>query len=55
MMRIPAQGGQPEFAGISAEGLKDLELSPDGSKIAYSTRSHNDEVWALDNVLSALK
>ena len=55
IMRIPAQGGQPEFAGISAEGLKDLELSPDGSKIAYSTRSYNDEVWALDNVLSALK
>lgn len=55
MMRIPAQGGQPEFTGIRAEGLQDIDLSPDGSKIAYSSRTHDDQVWALDNVLAALK
>jgi Tol biopolymer transport system component len=55
LMRIPAEGGQPEFTGIRAEGLRDIAVSPDGSKIAYSSRSHNDQVWALDNVLSALK
>jgi Tol biopolymer transport system component len=55
MMLVPAQGGQAEFTGISAVGLKDLDLSPDGSKIAYSSRTHDDQVWALDNVLSALK
>jgi len=55
MMLVPAQGGQAEFTGISAVGLKDLDLSPDGSKIAYSSRTHDDQVWTLDNVLSALK
>jgi Tol biopolymer transport system component len=55
MMRIPAEGGQPEFTGIRAEGLQDIDLSPDGSKIAYSSRTHDDQVWVLDNVLSVLK
>jgi hypothetical protein len=55
IMRIPAEGGQPEFTGISAAALANFGLSPDGTKIAYSTRSYEDEVWALDNVLSALK
>jgi len=50
MMRIPADGGQPEFTGISAQGLQDLDLSQDGSKIAYSARSHDDELCVLDNV-----
>jgi Tol biopolymer transport system component len=55
IMRIPAEGGQPEFTGISAEGLNSLQLSPDGSKIAYGVRVDGEEVWALDNVLAALK
>lgn len=55
IMRIPAEGGQPEFAGIGVEDLYGFDLSPDGSKIAYGGGSNNGEVRALDNVLSALK
>jgi Tol biopolymer transport system component len=55
IMRIPAEGGQPEFTGFSAEGLNSIQLSPDDTKIAYGVRLTGEEVWALDNVLSALK
>ncbi len=55
IMRIPAEGGQPEFTGISAEGLNSLQLSPDGSKIAYAVRLTGEEVWAIDNVVAALR
>lgn len=55
IMRIPAQGGQPEFTGISTEGLRTIAVSHDGSRIAYSVNSTNDEVWALDNVLAGLR
>jgi Tol biopolymer transport system component len=55
IMRVPATGGQAEFTGISANLLADFELSPDGSKIVYSGRTTNEEMWALDNVLAALK
>ena len=53
IMRIPAEGGQPEFTGISAPVLTSFDLSPDGSRIAYAARSNNWELWALDNVASA--
>ncbi|HSP69054.1 MAG TPA: hypothetical protein VLN48_15115, partial [Bryobacteraceae bacterium] len=55
IMRIPAEEGQPEFTGISAEGLNSLQLSPDNTKIAYGVRLTGEEVWELDNVLAALK
>jgi hypothetical protein len=54
-MRIPAEGGQPEFTGISAKGMTAFDLNPDGSRIAYSATSNEREVWAVDNLLSALK
>jgi Tol biopolymer transport system component len=52
MMRIPAEGGKPEFTGMTVTGLGGFDLSPDGSRIAYSattTRSRS-ELWALDNI-----
>jgi len=55
IMRIPAEGGEPELTSISAEGLRHFDLSRDGSKIAYSSGTTVEEVWTLDNVLSAVK
>jgi len=54
IMRVPAEGGQPEYTGISANALQTFDLSPDGTRIAYEARSNNEaELWALDNVASA--
>jgi Tol biopolymer transport system component len=57
VMRIPAQGGTPEFTGIDAEGtIQSMDLNRDGSRIALgSIPKFVPELWALDNVVSALK
>jgi Tol biopolymer transport system component len=52
IMRIPAEGGKPEYTGMTVAGLGGIDPSPDGSRIAYSattTRSRS-ELWALDNI-----
>jgi len=58
IMRIPAQGGTPGPTGIETEGtLVNMDISPDGSRIAYSSFSAAQrihELWSLGNVLSAL-
>ena len=57
IMRIPSQGGTPEFTGIEAEGwIGDMDVSPDGARIAYSAATGAvSELWSLDNVLAAVK
>jgi len=55
VVRVAAEGGQPEFTGISIDDLHGFDLSPDGAKIAYSGGSKTLEVWALDKVLSLAK
>ena len=32
-----------------------IDLSPDGSRIAFSTSKNSQELWALDNVLAEIK
>lgn len=55
VMRVPAEGGGPATLVIAAPSMLSFDVSPDGSRIAYSTSERPDELWALDNVLSALK
>ncbi len=56
LMRLPIEGGKPEFTGLELETRnQNLDLSPDGSRITFSNSKGVEEVWALDNVLTALK
>jgi Tol biopolymer transport system component len=62
IMRISAEGGKAEFtgvetpAGVSANRSFIFDLSPDGSRIAYShTNDSPVEVWAADNILARMK
>ena len=57
LMRLPIEGGKPEFTGVEIEATRNqnLDLSPDGSRLAFSNIKGVQELWALDNVLSALK
>jgi WD40-like Beta Propeller Repeat len=41
------------FEGVGS--IRTFDISPDGSRIAYSSDKPVQEVWALDNVLSAIK
>ncbi|MBZ5636985.1 MAG: hypothetical protein LAO55_28000 [Acidobacteriia bacterium] len=56
-MRLPIEGGKPESTGMEIEATRNqnLDLSPDGSRIAFSNAKGVQELWALDNVLAALK
>jgi Tol biopolymer transport system component len=58
LIRIPIEGGAAESTGLELDGTlyqRSLALSPDGSRIAFTTSKHVEELWSLDNVLSALK
>ncbi len=53
VMRIDAGRGQPEFTGIevltSGTNPSFFDLSPDGTRVSFTTRSGGDsELWALD-------
>jgi Tol biopolymer transport system component len=58
LIRAPIEGGAPESTGVVLDATlypRSLDLSPDGSRIAFTTRKHIEELWTLDNVLSAVK
>ena len=70
IMRVAATGGTAEFDGLESANLTttsklpDIEksnisgfdVSPDGSRLAFSSRAITSyEVWSLDNVLALLK
>jgi hypothetical protein len=56
LMRLSIDGGKPEFIGLEVDNrTQNLDLSPDGSRIAFSNAKRVQELWALDNILSALK
>jgi Tol biopolymer transport system component len=54
LMRIPAEGGRPEFTGLTlGAGSHALSVSPDGTRILYSdSTSTGDALWAIDNLSS---
>jgi Tol biopolymer transport system component len=56
LMRLPVDGGMPEFTGVDLEGV--FSLTSDGTRLVF-TRSRSTggfqrrvEVWALDNLLA---
>jgi hypothetical protein len=50
-MRIPVEGGKPEFTGLTGKGTPGIDLSPDGSRIAFNDGTPGiPELWALDNL-----
>ena len=58
IMRIEADGGKPEFTGLTVKALSTFDLSPDGSRIAFSTTSGGtsiDELSVVDNLPALLK
>ncbi len=55
LMRVPAQGGQPEAAGFEGtDSFQAMDFSPDGTRMVFSAKPAFQQLWAIDNVLSAL-
>ncbi|MEP7365437.1 MAG: hypothetical protein ABI972_19455 [Acidobacteriota bacterium] len=58
IMRISAEGGDPEATDFDVSdggNLVNITLSPDGKRLAFSTRKQVLELWAIDNLLSVLE
>ena len=56
LWRVPAAGGTAEYTGVAAKALRDIHLSADGTKLAFTAgQQANSELWVLENVLPALK
>ena len=55
VMRVPAEGSAQASLVMSTAPIQGFDVSPDGSRIAYSANDRVVELWALDNVLPALK
>jgi Tol biopolymer transport system component len=52
LMRVPATGGAAESMGLRVEDLRDLDIAPDGTRIAFSIGAVNrPEIWALQKFL----
>ena len=37
VMRVSKDGGTPVFAGVRVAGIRDFDLSPDGTRLIYGT------------------
>jgi Tol biopolymer transport system component len=57
IMRIGSEGGNPEFTGLTIDDLSTFDISPDGSRIAFSTTATRivNEMFAIDNLSALLK
>jgi Tol biopolymer transport system component len=56
IMRIGVDGGKPEFTGLAVQDLSTFDVSPDGSRIAFSKTARTTlDYWAIDNLMSLLK
>ena len=54
LFRIAATGGQEESVGLKAADIRDLNIAPDGSRIAFSIGNvWKPEIWAIENFLPA--
>ena len=58
MVRVPAEGGPTASTGLEVTN-QDARLlpspHPDGVRVAFSGRDRVSQLWALDNLSSALR
>jgi len=55
LWRVDVESGKPEKIGTVANSVHDIVVNPKGNRIAYSTRESKNEVWVMENFLSAAR
>jgi Tol biopolymer transport system component len=53
LWRVAVQRGEPRLLGLTAEGLRELRVHPDGTRLAYTAGSPKGELWVMENFLPA--
>ena len=51
LWRIPSEGGKPEKFELALDGLINLDIHPEGSRIAFTLWHVDEEVWVMENFL----
>jgi len=54
LMRVSADGGNPEFTGLTEPDAFAFDVSPDGSSLVVTEHLSN-QLWAIDNLESLWK
>ncbi len=49
--RVPAEGGEAVFAGITGDWLEHIAVNMDGSRITWAGGRQNYEAWVMENFL----
>jgi Tol biopolymer transport system component len=55
LWQVSAAGGQPQKVGLAMERLRDLNLHPDGKRLAFAAGQSKPEVWVMENFLPEAK
>jgi Tol biopolymer transport system component len=54
LFRVPVSGGPEESVGLKEMDIRDLDIAPDGQRIAFSIgAAQQPEMWAMENFLPA--
>ena len=51
MMRVPVNGGPAEEMGATADDIRDIRASPDGTRLLFTAGQNAWDVWAMENFL----
>ena len=52
---ILVRGGQPRKLDLTAEGLREVSIHPDGRHIAFTAVQERSEIWVMENFLPQTK
>jgi Tol biopolymer transport system component len=52
---VSVDGGAPRRLGISRPALRDVRVSPDGSRIAFTTGFPDEGLWIFENFLPGMR
>ncbi len=55
LWRVSIDEGEPQPVGLAREGLRDISVSPDGSRITFTAGWPRAEIWGLENLLTPLR
>jgi Tol biopolymer transport system component len=54
VIRVPAEGGEPERVFATQREFAGLSFSPDGQRAAYYRQENEAEIWVMENLVAAL-
>lgn len=49
--KVPVGGGPAQKTELKADRMRDLQLHPDGRRVAFTAGEGSDELWVLDRLL----